>query len=93
MTFSACAPAATPELDVVVRELERLSDRLLDVAHIARSLAAATDWQARAAVAFHEKATRWAGTVSGLGCLAETTRIDAVQARESARSRSEWACP
>lgn len=93
MTFSSCAPASTPELDVVVRELERISDRLQDAAQIARSLVAATDWQARAAMAFHEKAARWAGAVSGLGCLAETARIDVVQARETARSRAEWGCP
>lgn len=90
---SSCAEIATPELDVVARELARVSGELLEAARLARSLAAATDWQARAAVAFHEKASRWAGDVSSLECLAETARISTVHAREAARSRAIWGCP
>ncbi|MET0812759.1 MAG: hypothetical protein ABWY03_06870 [Microbacterium sp.] len=90
---SSCASVATPELDVVVRELARMSGQLLEAARLARSLAESTDWRARAAVAFHEKAARWAGEVSSLECLAETTRISAAQARELARSRAMWGCP
>lgn len=92
MTFS-CLSAATPELDIVVRELAHLSDRLLEVAQGARGLSAATDWHARAAVAFHEKASQWAGAVSGLGCLAETVRLDAIRARELSRSCGLWDHP
>lgn len=93
MTSVPCAAGSTAELDIVVRELALVSDRLLEAARAARSLAAATDWQARAAVAFHEKAERWAGDVSALGCLAETVRITAVRAREAARARQAGGCP
>ena len=94
MTPTDCAPPASPELDIVVRELAHVSDRLLEAARIARSLSAATDWQARAAVAFHARAEDWAADVSGLGCLAETVRITTIRAREVARSRVDgWWCP
>ena len=92
MTTTACATPSAAELDIVVRGLAAVSDRLLDAAVTARALASATDWQARAAVAFHEKAEQWASEVSSLGCLAETVRASAARAREAARARSEWGC-
>ncbi|MDN3497184.1 hypothetical protein QL996_14675 [Planococcus sp. APC 4015] len=87
-----CSPQATPELDIVVSELARVSDLLLAFAGEARTLAAGTDWQARAAQAFHDRASRWAGDVSNLSYLAETARMSVASARDSARTRYEWAC-
>ena len=93
MTFdSLCAPRYTPELDIIVRELDVLSHRLVAAAQEARGLAAGTDWHARAALVFHEKAERWAGSVSSLGCLAESARFEAVEARAIARARLEMSC-
>lgn len=76
------------DLAVVARELALLIDRIADAASAARGLAAATDWQARAATAFHERAGAWAGDVSGLVCLAETTRLEAAHARDRAALRA-----
>lgn len=87
-----CTPHATPELDIAIGELARVCDRLLSLAGDARTLAAGTDWQARAATVFHDRASRWAGEVSSLTCLAETARLTAVSARAAARTRDEWAC-
>lgn len=81
-TLSAASTAS--QLDIVARELATLSERILDAAAQARSLAAATDWQARAAEAFHERAEAWAGEISSLVCLAETARLAAAQARDAA---------
>lgn len=81
----AVNPALTSvarDLGVVARELDLLIDRIADAASAARGLAGATDWQARAATAFHERAEAWAGEVSGLVCVAETARLDAAQARD-----------
>ncbi len=74
----------TAELDLIARELAGVWDRLLEVAAHARGLAAATDWQARAATAFHERAERWVGEVSGMHCLAESARLAAVAAARDA---------
>lgn len=83
MTYES--PGARAEqLDLVAREFAALSSRLADAATGARGLAAATDWRARAAEAFHRLATQWAGEVSGLVCLAETARLSAARARDSA---------
>lgn len=68
----------------MARDLARLIDRITDAALIARGLADAVDWQAKAATAFHDRATRWAGDVSGLACLAETARHDLARAQERA---------
>jgi hypothetical protein len=76
---SALASAAA-ELAIVARELGLLIDRITDAATTARGLSGATDWQARAATVFHETADAWAGEVSGLVCVAETARLDAVAA-------------
>lgn len=92
MTIS-CAPPLTPELDLAVAELERVCDLLLAFAGEARGLAAGTDWQARAATEFHDRADRWAGDVSSLGCLAESARHAAVSARAAARELDVWGCP
>lgn len=81
-TISATATAS--QLDIVARELAVVSDRLLDATSRARALAAATDWHARAAEAFHAKAEEWAREISSLVCLAETARIAAAQARDAA---------
>lgn len=77
------ATAAT-QLDIVARELGHLSERIQDAAANARGLAAATDWRARAAEAFHRRAEEWAGEVSSLVCTAETARLAACGARDAA---------
>lgn len=90
MTYQHPGPAtAASQLDIVARELAGLSERLVDHATSARGLAAATDWRARAAEAFHRLATEWAGEVSGLVCLAETARLCAEQARDAAHRQIE----
>lgn len=90
MTYhSADAHAAASQLGIVVRELTVLSERIVDAAAGARGLAAATDWQARAAAAFHRLAAQWAGEVSGLVCLAETARLSAAGALDAALRRIE----
>ena len=75
------------QLASVVDELGPLIERLQTVSGTARGLTGATDWQAKAATAFHELAEAWAGEVLGLICLAETARIDAANARDRARFR------
>lgn len=82
MTYHS--PGAASQLEIVIRELADLSERLVDEATSARGLAAATDWRARAAEAFHALARHWAGDVSGLVCLAETAKVCAAQARDRA---------
>lgn len=64
----------------MVRDLGRLIDRITDAAATARGLADAVHWQAKAATVFHDRATVWAGEVSGLACAAETAQQDAVRA-------------
>gem|GEM_PF-1744258 len=76
-------PLSVPLCDVA-RDLARLIDRITEAALAARGLAEAVDWQAEAATAFHDRAALWAGEVSGLGCLAETTRHDVVRAQDRA---------
>lgn len=88
-----CAPSTVTALDIVVRELGLLGDRLLDAAARARGIAVGTDWHSEAARAFHEKADRWAGDVSALTCLLESARIATVRARAVAQARHEWGCP
>ncbi|HKP07576.1 MAG TPA: hypothetical protein VJU58_10030 [Microbacterium sp.] len=80
-------PAAHPtshQLAQVARELARLIDRIADAALAARGLADAVDWQAKSATVFHDRATLWAGDVSGLACLAETARLDVTRAQDRA---------
>ncbi|MFE5408305.1 hypothetical protein [Microbacterium sp. NPDC056569] len=72
------------QLAQVARELARLIDRITDAALVARGLADAVHWQAKAATAFHERATLWAGDVSGLACLAESARHDVARAQDRA---------
>jgi len=74
--------ALIDELDGVVRALAALGDRILEVTAGARGLAALTDWQAKAAVAFHERAEEWVGEISSLYCPTETARILAAEARD-----------
>ena len=76
--------SASVQLAQSVRELARLVDRITDAALLARGLADAVHWQATAATAFHERATIWAGDVSGLACLAESARYDVVTAQDRA---------
>lgn len=76
--------AAVEELDEVVRALDALSDRILEVTAEARGVVALTDWHARAAVAFHERAEEWVGEISSLFCPAETARLLAAEARDRA---------
>ena len=51
----------------------------------------ATDWQAKAAAAFHERATLWAGDVSGLGCLGEQAQAEVDRACDRARFAESFA--
>lgn len=85
--------SAVTDLAIVARELALLIDRITDAAATARGLADATDWQARAATAFHEKTETWAGDVSGLVCVAETARLDAAAASERLALLAAWAHP
>jgi nitrate reductase assembly molybdenum cofactor insertion protein NarJ len=78
---------ASEQLAIVVRDLARVVDRLTDAATAARGLSAATDWQSKAATAFHEKAEAWARSVSSLSSLAEDAREDAAHARDRAAFR------
>jgi len=84
VTLPTADTAASHQLAIVARELARLIERLEDAAALARRLSGETDWQAKAATAFHERADAWAGTVSGLRCQAETVRLDAARARDRA---------
>jgi hypothetical protein len=77
-------PSAAHQLADIARELSRLIDRMTDAALLARGLAEAVDWQAKAATAFHDRAALWAGDVSGLACLAQTTQLDVARARDRA---------
>ncbi len=89
---TACALDTVIRLDAVVAELTLLSDRMLEAAASARGLAGQTEWHARAALAFTDRADRWARDVSGLGCLAETARIAAMRARDRAAVRTWSEC-
>lgn len=91
MTDLLASSSTTSQLEIVARELGDLSARLEEAAAIARSLAAATEWRARAAEAFHVLATHWAGDVSGMVCLAETARVATVRARDAAMWQLETA--
>ncbi|WP_239453086.1 MULTISPECIES: hypothetical protein [Microbacterium] len=82
--LSPLTASAADRLDAVAREIGRLIERMTDAALVARGLADVVDWQAKAATAFHERATGWAGDVSGLASLAETVRYDVIRARERA---------
>jgi hypothetical protein len=77
-------PISGSQGEIVARELGYLSERIVDAAATARGLAAATDWRARAAEAFHVRAEGWAGEVSSLVCTVETARLEAVRARDAA---------
>ncbi|MFB7892021.1 hypothetical protein ACFC1I_07475 [Microbacterium sp. NPDC056044] len=78
------AEPASAQLAHVAHELARLIDRMADAALVAHGLADAVDWQATAATAFRDRATLWAGDVSGLACLAETARYDVARAQDRA---------
>lgn len=85
MTYDTSpSPTTAMQLEIVARELGHLSERIHDAATNARGLAAATDWRARAAEAFHQRAEEWAGEVSSLVCTAETARLAACRARDTA---------
>ena len=87
MTYDTLGAAS--QLDIVAREMAAVSERILDAATQARALSAATDWQARAAEAFHARAEEWAGEVSSLVCLAETARLSAARARDAVLLRRD----
>jgi len=78
------ADSAAHQLSQIEREFSRLLTRITDAAHVARGLRLPVDRVGEAAGAFHERATAWAGDVSGLSCLAETARYDAARARDRA---------
>lgn len=84
--MSLIPPVPTPasELAGAVAQLRRLIDRISDAAVMARGLADTVDWQAKAATAFHDRATSWAGEVTGLGGLAENARQDVQRACDRA---------
>jgi len=84
VTYLSTGDSASHRLAIVAYELACLIERLEDAAALARRLSGETDWQAKAATAFHDRADAWAGAVSGLRCLAETARLDAAQARDRA---------
>ena len=83
--------SAAHQLSLIEGRLARLIDRITDAALMARGLADAADWQAKAARAFHDRATAWAGDVSGLGCVAEGARHDVARARERAAFAESFA--
>lgn len=91
MTLLQPTAAASLQLAEVARELARLIDRIADAALVARGLADAVDWQAKAATAFHDRATMWAGDVSGLACLAESARYDVARAQDRAAFAESFA--
>lgn len=84
MTLPLAAGSPASRLQFLAGALARLVDRMTDAGLVARGLADAVDWQAEAARAFHERATAWAGDVSGLACTAETVRLDIVRASDRA---------
>lgn len=84
MTYSPFFASTADRLDALAREVARLIERITDAALVARGLPEVVDWQAKSATAFHERATTWAGDVSGLACLAETVRFDTLRARDRA---------
>lgn len=89
---TVCSPGAEASavaLAAVVRELRALSLALGDAALTARSLDHATGWRSRAAEAFHDKAARWAGDVSGLTCQLETVIFEAQCAGDRAALMAE----
>lgn len=88
MTNDDVHAAGLSQLAIVARELGVLSGHVVDAAAQARGLAAATDWQARAAGLFHERAEEWAGEVSSLVCIAESARLAAVRARDVVAMRA-----
>ncbi|AZC12695.1 MULTISPECIES: hypothetical protein [unclassified Microbacterium] len=88
-TCSPGAEASAVALAAVVRELRSVAFALADAAMTARSLDHATGWRARAAEAFHDKAARWAGDVSGLTCQLETVIFEAQCAGDRAASMAE----
>jgi hypothetical protein len=83
--------SAAHQLAEIARELSRVIDRITDAAARARGLADAVDWQAKAATAFRDRAMCWAGDVSGLGCIAETARLEVERARERAAFAESFA--
>ncbi|WP_426322701.1 hypothetical protein [Microbacterium sp. E-13] len=80
----SAADSAAHQLAGIAHDLARLIDRITDAAARARGLADAVHWQAKAATAFHDRTTRWAGDVSGLRCVAETARLEVARARDRA---------
>jgi hypothetical protein len=89
---TVCAPGAetgVAALAGVTRELRSISEALDDAAATARMLDQATDWHARAAQAFHERAFAWAGDVSGLACLLESVILEVGIAQQRAAVAAE----
>lgn len=84
--MSLISPTHSPaqELERVAGELRRLIARIGEAATVARGLADHVDWQSKTATTFHDRATAWAGEVSGMGCVAEAALHDAQRARDRA---------
>lgn len=85
MPYETTMAAHATLYDDIAAHFGRIGRDLDDLAVQARTLSAATDWQARAAHEFHAAADTWAGTVAGLGSLADTARTDAQRAAEASR--------
>lgn len=83
-------PPDAVTLDIVARELAALGDRIHEQVAVARSLTAVTDWQSKAATAFHERSSEWAVDVARLAPLVEAARTAALDARERALARHAW---
>ncbi len=83
-TRTASAAADAHRLDIVLRELEKLIDRLAEAGLESGGLAALTDWSATAARAFHDAAETWAVDVRALEGVASDLRAHVWIARQRA---------
>lgn len=97
MSLAFCAPAeqaaeALADLEIVVRELDAVVERLRDAVAGSWALAGDTDWRSPSARAFHAHAEEWARVTVPVGFLADTLREDARRARDAARLVA-WSCP
>ncbi|MDT0184886.1 hypothetical protein Q9S36_32350 [Microbacterium sp. ARD31] len=98
MTLAYCSSTASAaasahvDLQIALGELEKVLDRLLDAVSGTWSLAADTDWQARAAREFHAQADVWANDAVALTGVGDTARHEARRARDHAGLLA-WSCP
>lgn len=69
-TQTAAAATAAHKIEIVLRELELIIERLTTAGFEAGRLSALTDWSAKSARAFHEESETWATDVRSLPDLA-----------------------